>query len=112
MPTDCRSRGGLVDEAALADLIRLGHLAGAGIDTFEQEPPSPDNPLLALDAVLVSPHAAHYSTQSYAEVRNKVFADVASVLRGGSRYIRPTGYERSRPQIAQPRFGLSRRSTM
>lgn len=34
-------------------------------------------------AVLVSPHAAHYSTQSYAEVRNKVFADVASVLRGG-----------------------------
>lgn len=34
-------------------------------------------------AVLVSPHAAHYSTQSYAEDRNKVFADVASVLRGG-----------------------------
>ncbi|MES0029089.1 C-terminal binding protein [Mesorhizobium sp. M0040] len=77
------ARGGLVDEVALADAIRRGHLAGAGIDTFEREPPSPDNPLLALDTVLVSPHAAHYSTQSYAEVRNKVFADVASVLRGG-----------------------------
>ncbi|TIP72292.1 MAG: hypothetical protein E5X53_00625 [Mesorhizobium sp.] len=72
-----------MDEVALVDLIQRRHLAGAGIDTFEQEPPSPDNPLLALDAVLVSPHAAHYSIQSYAEVRNKVFADSASVLRGG-----------------------------
>lgn len=76
------SRGGLVDEAALAEAIRSGHIAGAGIDTFEKEPPSPDNPLLALDQVIVSPHAAHYSTQSYAEVRSKVFADVAAVLRG------------------------------
>ncbi|MFB9949674.1 C-terminal binding protein [Rhizobium puerariae] len=76
------SRGGLVDEAALAEAIRNGHIAGAGIDTFEKEPPGPDNPLLALDQVIVSPHAAHYSAQSYAEVRSKVFADVAAVLKG------------------------------
>lgn len=76
------SRGGLVDEAALADAIRSGHIAGAGIDTFEKEPPSPNNPLLSLDQVIVSPHAAHYSAQSYAEVRSKVFADVAAVLKG------------------------------
>ncbi|MGK6313450.1 C-terminal binding protein [Neorhizobium sp. DT-125] len=76
------SRGGLVDEGALAEAITSGHIAGAGIDTFEKEPPSPDNPLLALEQVIVSPHAAHYSTQSYAEVRSKVFADVAAVLRG------------------------------
>lgn len=76
------SRGGLIDEAALAEAIGTGHVAGAGIDTFEEEPPSPGNPLLALDQVIVSPHAAHYSAQSYAEVRNKVFADVAAVLRG------------------------------
>lgn len=77
------SRGGLVDEAALADALRSGHLAGAGLDTLASEPPEKDNPLLALDNVLLSPHAAHYSTQSYAEVRNKVFADVAAVLKGG-----------------------------
>jgi D-3-phosphoglycerate dehydrogenase / 2-oxoglutarate reductase len=76
------SRGGLIDEAALAEAITRGHIAGAGIDTFAQEPPSPDNPLLALDKVIVSPHAAHYSTQSYEEVRSKVFADVAAVLKG------------------------------
>ncbi|MBP1846560.1 D-3-phosphoglycerate dehydrogenase [Rhizobium petrolearium] len=76
------SRGGLVDETALAEAIQSGHIAGAGIDTFEKEPPAPDNPLLTLDQVIVSPHAAHYSTQSYAEVRSKVFADVAAVLKG------------------------------
>jgi D-3-phosphoglycerate dehydrogenase / 2-oxoglutarate reductase len=76
------SRGGLIDEAALADAIKSGHIAGAGIDTFAQEPPSPDNPLLALEKVIISPHAAHYSAQSYEEVRSKVFADVAAVLKG------------------------------
>ena len=76
------SRGGLIDEDALAEALTSGHIAAAGLDTLAQEPPSPDNPLLKLDNVLLSPHAAHYSTQSYAEVRSKVFADVAAVLKG------------------------------
>lgn len=75
------SRGGLVDEGALADALKSAHLSGAGIDTLVQEPPRPDNPLLRVENLLLSPHAAHYSKQSYAEVRNKVFADVAAVLR-------------------------------
>ncbi|MCY1667525.1 C-terminal binding protein [Rhizobium sp. SL86] len=76
------SRGGLIDEEALAEALTSGQIAAAGLDTLAAEPPSPDNPLLKLDNVLLSPHAAHYSTQSYAEVRSKVFADVAAVLRG------------------------------
>lgn len=75
------SRGGLVDEAALADALTSGHLSAAGIDTLAQEPPSADNLLLKVENLLLSPHAAHYSKQSYAEVRNKVFADVAAVLK-------------------------------
>lgn len=76
------SRGGLIDEAALAEALNSGHIASAGLDTLADEPPSPDNPLLAVDNLLLSPHAAHFSTQSYAEVRSKAFADVAAVLRG------------------------------
>lgn len=50
------SRGGIIDEAALHDALREGRIAGAGIDVFEQEPPSPHNPLFALKNVVLSPH--------------------------------------------------------
>lgn len=76
------SRGGLIDEDALAEALKSGKVQAAGLDTLANEPPAPDNPLLGVDNLLLSPHAAHYSTQSYAEVRNKVFADVAAVLKG------------------------------
>lgn len=52
------SRGGVVDEAALVAALREGRLAAAGLDVFEDEPPSPDNPLLAMDQVVLSPHIA------------------------------------------------------
>jgi D-3-phosphoglycerate dehydrogenase len=76
------SRGGLIDERALAAALESGHIAGAGIDTLASEPPQADNPLLTQTNLLLSPHAAHYSQQSYAEVRTKAFASVAAVLRG------------------------------
>ena len=52
------ARGGLVDEAALADALRDGHIAGAGIDTFDSEPPPAGHPLLSLDNVVLCPHSA------------------------------------------------------
>lgn len=52
------SRGPVVDEAALTEALREGRIAGAGLDVFEKEPVDPDNPLLKMDNVVVSPHSA------------------------------------------------------
>ena len=52
------ARGGLVDEVALIEALERGHLQGAGLDVFASEPPSPDNPLLNRDDVIVTPHIA------------------------------------------------------
>ncbi|MEO3860215.1 C-terminal binding protein [Acrocarpospora sp. B8E8] len=76
------SRGKLVDESALSAALASGHLSGAGLDTLAAEPVRPDSPLLALDNVILTPHAGHYSTESYRETVHRAFADVARVLRG------------------------------
>jgi phosphoglycerate dehydrogenase-like enzyme len=55
------SRGGIVDEPALIDALRGGRLAAAGLDVFATEPVDPDNPLLSLDNVVVTPHVVWYT---------------------------------------------------
>ncbi len=52
------ARGGLVDQAALAEVLKTGPLAGAGLDVFAAEPVDPADPLLALDNVVLAPHLA------------------------------------------------------
>jgi D-3-phosphoglycerate dehydrogenase len=76
------SRGGLVDEVALAAALESGHLSGAGIDVWEVEPPEADNPLLACKSALMSPHAAYLSFESFGEIRIKSFQEAARVLGG------------------------------
>lgn len=58
------ARGGVVDEVALADALRAGHIAGAGIDVFDAEPPAPDHPLLGFDEVILTPHIAGLTQQA------------------------------------------------
>jgi D-3-phosphoglycerate dehydrogenase / 2-oxoglutarate reductase len=76
------SRGALVDEEALARALREGWIAGAALDVLRQEPPPPNHPLLGLDNVVVTPHAAFYSESAIAELQTKAAANVASVLTG------------------------------
>lgn len=57
------SRGGVIDETALRDALTAGRLSGAALDVFEDEPPKADNPLFALDSVIVSPHCAAFTEE-------------------------------------------------
>jgi D-3-phosphoglycerate dehydrogenase len=76
------SRGGLVDQAALAGALGRGELAGAALDVLEIEPPPPDDPILAAPGVILTPHVAHYSTESFDAVRDRAIENIVRVLSG------------------------------
>ncbi len=76
------ARGELIDEAALADAIQNGRLAGAGLDVFAHEPPSPDNPLLKLPQVLVTPHCSSHTDGAMNAMGWMALNDCLAVLRG------------------------------
>jgi D-3-phosphoglycerate dehydrogenase len=75
------ARGSIYDEAALYEALVSGHLAGAGLDVWEQEPPPKTHPLLSHPAVLASPHTAgvtHESRDRVARMAAQSFIDTAS----------------------------------
>ena len=76
------SRGPVIEETALVNALKNGRLAGAGLDVYEREPISPDNPLLALGNVVLSSHAAWYSVDALREMKTKAAQAVADVLQG------------------------------
>ncbi len=77
------ARGELVDEGALAEALRRGHLAGAGLDVRQDEPPAAGDPLASLDAVVLTPHVAGLGQAAQARVLDRIADDVRAVLRGG-----------------------------
>jgi D-3-phosphoglycerate dehydrogenase len=82
------ARGAIIDEIALAELLKEGRLGGAGLDTFEHIHPfsgidtPPEHPLLHLENVILTPHVAALSVEGMREVSEKGIENTAAVLRG------------------------------
>ena len=76
------SRGPMVDVDALADALKRGVIAGAGIDVFDKEPPDPDYPLLGLPRAILTPHLAWYSEDASWRIREIIILEIQRFLAG------------------------------
>jgi len=76
------ARGSVVDEPALIRALQEKWIAGAGLDVFEKEPIEPENPLLKMENVVVTPHSASYSDDAFKRLRTCVGQEAARVLSG------------------------------
>src|SRR3712207_2733405 len=76
------SRGGVVDEDALAAALRSGHLAGAGIDVYETEPPPEDHPFFSMEKVVLTPHTAAMTEQAMRRMALDAAQGILDVLGG------------------------------
>jgi glyoxylate reductase len=76
------SRGQVVDEKALYKALKEGRVAGAGLDVFEQEPTSTDNPLLNLDSVVVAPHISSASFETRSKMAEMVAENLVAFFEG------------------------------
>ena len=76
------SRGSVLQEAAVIEALEDGHLGGAGLDVFDPQPPSLDNPLLQFDQVVLTPHVASFTHEGRRRMGLTVVEDVLRVLLG------------------------------
>jgi D-3-phosphoglycerate dehydrogenase len=76
------ARGGLIDEAALIKAFESNHIAAAGLDTFETEPPPKDHPFFTMENVVVSPHIGGVTEQAAARVGVEAVNNIVRFLEG------------------------------
>jgi glycerate dehydrogenase len=83
------ARGGLVDEAALAEALAGGVIAGAGFDVLGKEPPAPDNPLLRLRLpnFILTPHMAWASNGAMQTLANMLIENIDAFAKGQPRNV-------------------------
>ncbi|SFY08223.1 2-hydroxyacid dehydrogenase [Pseudomonas sp. NFACC36] len=83
------ARGGLIDEQALADALRSGHLGGAATDVLSVEPPTQDNPLLAADipCLIVTPHNAWGSREARQRIVGQLTENAQGFFSGAARRV-------------------------
>jgi phosphoglycerate dehydrogenase-like enzyme len=85
------ARGPLVDEGALVRALAAGSIAGAGLDVFRQEPPAPDDPLLAMENVVLTPHIAAGTRDAWRTKMRAIAANLARVAAGEAPHNLVTG---------------------
>ena len=93
------ARGALIDEAALAEALQSGRIAGAGLDVFETEPLPQDSPLLACDNTILAPHVAGSTEDALRETALQCADQIIEVLAG-----------RKPPHLVNPDVWSRRRS--
>lgn len=76
------SRGGLIDEQALLEAVRSGHLAGAAVDVLRQQGAGSPSPLIGVPGIVVTPHMATFTREASERVAMSVAHNVISTLRG------------------------------
>ena len=96
------ARGGIHDEAALVQALRSGHLAGAGVDVWDQEPPALDHPLLAMDNVFATFHTAGVTHEGRRNVAAMAADQIVSLLSGEHppRLVNPEVWPRFQARFA------------
>ena len=89
------ARGGIIDEAALAEAVKAGKVAGAAVDVFTAEPIDPQNPLLGDPRIITTPHLGASTAEAQERVAVDVAEQIVDVLGG-----RPARYAVNAPMLA------------
>ncbi len=89
------ARGGIIDEAALAEAVKAGKIAGAAVDVFTQEPVTPDNPLLGEPRIIATPHLGASTAEAQERVALDVAEQIVEILQG-----KPARYAVNAPMLA------------
>jgi phosphoglycerate dehydrogenase-like enzyme len=95
------SRGPVIDEPALIDVLRDRRITSAALDVFQMEPLQVDSPLRTLDNVVLSPHAAGYSIEAMADLRVDMGKTASDWIRDSwsDRVVNPEVRPRLRPRL-------------
>jgi len=94
------SRGGIVDEDAVAELVRAGHLAGVAFDTFAREPLPVSSPLRQMSNAILTPHMIGHTRDSHDSLTSAVIENIIRMANG-----RPPLH------LANPEYNKSRRAS-